>query len=111
MYKLMTLSVVLVALALAPVLGGVSAEGTLREPMNAIEASELSEQLSAPPASERRQHAETSACDWACEACESDQGCQQTCTEIGDCGSTCGVMARCDAQHVWNDQACACVSR
>jgi hypothetical protein len=107
MYKLMTLAVVLVALALAPVLGGVSAEGTLREPMD---ASEASEQLSNPIA-QRRQADETPACDWACEACEADQGCQQTCTEIGDCGSTCGVMARCDGQHVWNDEACACVIR
>lgn len=107
MYKLMTLAVVLVALALAPVLGGVSGSGTSREPADV----DAREQASKRVAAERAQIAETMTCDWACEACEADQGCQQVCTEVGDCGSTCGVMARCDAQHVWSDDACACVSR
>lgn len=107
MYKLMTLAVVLVALALAPVLGGVSGDDTLRQ------RSDVSGQTSAPIAAERAraQIDQTPSCDWACEACEADQGCQQVCTEIGDCGSTCGVMARCDAQHVWSDEACGCVTR
>jgi hypothetical protein len=105
MYKLMTLAVVLVALALAPVLGGVSPDDTPREP------ADVSEQASVQVAVERRPSDETVTCDWACEACEADQGCQQVCTEIGDCGSTCGVMARCDAQHVWSDQDCGCVAR
>jgi hypothetical protein len=105
MYKLMTLAVVLVALALAPVLGGVSGGDRPRELVDVREPS------SAPTAAERAQIAETLTCDWACEACEADQGCQQVCTEIGDCGSTCGVMARCDAQHVWSDETCACVTR
>jgi hypothetical protein len=105
MYKLMTLAVVLVALALAPVLGGVSGSGTTGDLVDA------SEQLTASRTVDPAPNDETLTCDWACQACESDQGCQQICTEIGDCGSTCGVMARCDAQHAWSDEACACISR
>jgi hypothetical protein len=101
MYKLMTLAVVLVALALAPVLGGVSGNGTSHGQLDP------SQQLSAPRTVDPGQ---ALTCDWACQACESDQGCRQICTEIGDCGSTCGVMASCDAQHAWSDEACACVS-
>ena len=113
MYKLMTLAVVLVALALAPVLGGVSGNGTPRERVDVgvgVSVGER-EQASVQVAAERAQIAEAMSCDWACEACEPDQGCQQVCTEVGDCGSTCGVMARCDAQHVWSNDACACVPR
>jgi hypothetical protein len=104
MYKLMTLAAVLVALALAPVLGGVSDDRALRDP---IDMSRASVQV----ATEHATSDETLTCDWSCQACASDQGCQQICSEIGDCGSTCGVMARCDAQHVWSDDACSCVVR
>jgi hypothetical protein len=105
MYKLMTLTAVLVALALAPVFGGVSADD---RPGGSVDVREpASERLAA----ERAQIDESLTCDWTCQACEADQGCQQICTELGDCGSTCGVMARCDAQHEWSDEACACVIR
>lgn len=106
MYKLMTLAVVLVALALAPVLRGVSAGDELRDPMSAAEQASVRVEADDPVEID-----ETLTCDWACQACEPDQGCQQVCIEIGDCGSTCGAMARCDAQHVWSDDACACVMR
>jgi hypothetical protein len=105
MYKLMTLAAVLVALALAPVLGGVSDDRALRDPVDASRA--RVHPIEAEPAPS----GEAPTCDWSCETCEPDQGCQQICSEIGDCGSTCGVIAHCDAQHVWSDEACSCVGR
>lgn len=105
MYKLMTLAVVLVALALAPVLGGVSGDGTPPESID------VREQTSPRIGAERPSTDASPTCDWTCQACEADQGCQQVCIEIGDCGSTCGAMARCDAVHVWSDEACACILR
>jgi hypothetical protein len=104
MYKLLSLATVLVALALAPVLSGIhqaeNPQGTARagasvEPVQRIIPAKAEEQ----------------SCDWSCRACEPEQGCKQLCTEIGDFGNSCGVTAQCDAQHVWSDDACACVSR
>jgi hypothetical protein len=106
MYKLLSLAAVLVALALAPVLGGMR---QAESPQGSVRVGEqLSKRVDAvvPDAVTDEQ-----ACQWACRACEPEQGCRQLCNEIGDCGSSCGVTARCDAQHVWSEDACACVSR
>ena len=114
MYKLMTLATVLVALALAPVLSGMGGDARPRDPSGAgdmarpIEvAGEAPEQD--PTSTNAPEDAKT--CEWSCRACEPDQGCRQFCTEIGDCGSTCGVTARCDSHHKWSDDACACIAR
>ncbi|PRP95233.1 hypothetical protein [Enhygromyxa salina] len=115
MYKLITLSTLLLGLALAPVLGGSvgqdrhgPARGDSLHPdyLDQLEHAErrvgdqTSAVLDAPVAS----------CEWRCEACEADQGCSQTCTEIGNCGSTCNVIARCDVGYAWDEASCSCVN-
>jgi hypothetical protein len=107
MYKLMTLAAVLVVLALAPVLTGMSA-AEAPQPMRGMGGQKASEP--AGPA-ELASPDELLACEWSCRACKAEEGCRQLCTETGDCGSTCGVMAQCDAQHAWREDACACVLR
>jgi hypothetical protein len=113
MYKLMTLATVLVALALAPVLSGMGRDDRPREPSGAGDMDQASGRTNESPTIGQNMNAAEQAqtCEWACQACDPDQGCRQLCTEIGDCGNTCGVTARCDAQHTWNDEACACVLR
>jgi hypothetical protein len=104
MYKLMTMASVLVILALAPVLTGMSRDEGPRD-MPGQRATHGAE-----PAEPARLH-DPLSCEWTCRACEPEQGCRQLCTETGDCGSTCGVMAQCDDRHAWSDDACACVLR
>jgi hypothetical protein len=106
MYKLLSLAAVLVALALAPVLTGIH---QAENPQGSVRVGEQSSERA--KAGESSASVEEQSCDWTCQACEPDQGCRQFCTEIGDCGSSCGVTAQCDAQHVWDDEDCACVSR
>lgn len=116
MYKLITLSTLLLGLALAPVLGGnveqrhggpaqsdsPYVDGALHDPSGAL-AGALAGDTAA------NMSIEASACDWRCEPCEPDQGCTQTCTEIGNCGTTCNVIARCDVGYVWDEGSCSCV--
>jgi hypothetical protein len=105
MYKLLSLAAVLVALALAPVLTGMHQAENPQGSVHVGEPLERAEKVDAGAKAEQQ------SCDWNCQACQPEQGCRQFCTEVGDCGSSCGVTAQCDAQHVWSDDACACVSR
>ncbi|KIG17197.1 hypothetical protein DB30_03510 [Enhygromyxa salina] len=115
MYKLITLSTLLLGLALAPVLGGSVGQDRTgpaqtdslhpdyhrdRVRIDRENSQGLSSQLDGPIAS----------CEWSCEACEPDQGCTQTCTEIGNCGSTCNVISRCEVGFAWDEASCSCVN-
>lgn len=114
MYKLMTFATVLVALALAPVLSGMSGDARPRDPSEAgevIEVRRADEVVAQQGVRADVTEEAAKTCEWSCQACEADQGCRQICTEIGDCGNACGVTARCDAQHEWSEEACACVGR
>ena len=48
-------------------------------------------------------------CAWACELCPAGQGCLRACTEVGDCGSSCPVVAQCVADYAWDELSCSCV--
>lgn len=115
MYKIMTVAALLVGLALAPVLGSEfradaftrGARGNAQPGSVKTDASKRGG-LTDPGAGEAD---EVSSCAWSCQACEPEQGCSQICTEVGECGSVCGVMARCDAGLRWDESVCACVTR
>jgi hypothetical protein len=109
MYKALTLVTLIAGLVAVPVLRGGSVDlGSDREQTRAPEvANQLTEQ--ATLGLHEPGPVELTSCEWACQACEAGQGCTQTCTEIGDCGSVCGVIARCEVGHRWDDSACACV--
>jgi hypothetical protein len=49
-------------------------------------------------------------CAWDCELCPDGQGCLRACTEIGDCGSSCNVVAQCMAGYGWDETSCSCVA-
>jgi hypothetical protein len=106
MYKLITLSTLLFGLALAPVLGG-----RVEQPRDGLgqDDSPYVSNLAGYPTTDPTLDAEFGTCEWRCEACEPGLGCIQTCTEVGNCGSTCSVIARCDADYVWNEDSCSCV--
>jgi hypothetical protein len=113
MYKLMTFATVLVALALAPVLSGMGGDARPRDPSGAgeVEVRRPSEAVSQQGVRAIEPEETNQTCEWSCRACAADQGCRQICTEIGDCGNSCGVTARCDARHEWSEDACACIAR
>ena len=108
MYKLITLATLLVGLALAPVLGG-SVEQEPRGPAQTDSLRVNHRILDRTPATAASE-LELGSCEWACEACEPGQACTQTCTEIGNCGSTCDVIARCNRGYVWDEGSCSCVN-
>lgn len=118
MYKIMTVAALLVGLALAPVLGSEfradaftpGARGNAQP--GSVETGASKRAAAGPSAGKGAAEAdEVSSCAWSCQACEPEQGCSQICTEIGECGSVCGVMARCDAGLRWDESACTCVTR
>lgn len=105
MYKVMTLGTLLVGLALTPFLSGEveSRRPPVEDPVVNSRAEQdgvVSEVEAAGPTKR--------ACEWSCAVCEPDQGCTQTCTEIGECGSTCGFVMECEPGLRWDEIACAC---
>lgn len=113
MYKLITLATLLLGLALAPVLRGSVAEDKL-DPMQTDwprDNDRVTDRVldHAGQSDDAATEVETSACEWRCEACEPGQACSQICTEIGNCGSTCDMVARCNAEFVWDETSCSCV--
>jgi hypothetical protein len=115
MYKFLTISTLLLGLALAPVLGGsVGQERTPSVHPDSLHPDHF-EQLDEQERHNVRDQsvqlvAAIASCEWRCEACEPDQGCSQTCTEVGNCGSTCDVVARCDVDYAWDEASCSCVN-
>lgn len=113
----MTVAALLVGLALAPVLGSEfradaftpGARGNAHP--GSVETG-ASKRAAGPRTAQGAAEADdVSSCAWSCQACEPEQGCSQICTEVGECGSVCGVMARCDAGLRWDESVCACVTR
>jgi hypothetical protein len=102
MYKIMTLSTLLLGLALAPVLSSVG-DATDNRPIHSIDTVATTEPMDELPADE------PSSCEWSCGACEPGQNCTQMCTEVGDCGNSCGVTAHCASGFGWDDASCSCV--
>lgn len=106
MYKISALLVLLLGLALAPVLSG----GIENKREQLQQSVGQTGEASAESTDETLSPAEVRACEWQCQPCESDEGCSQTCVEVGDCGSICSVVAQCDEKHLWDDASCTCVA-
>lgn len=105
MYKLMTLGTLLIGLALAPALSEAERATQPSENAGSAQIQSQAAKVQTTPV------VEPVSCEWSCRACEPGEGCLQTCTEIGDCGSTCDTLTRCDAEHVWSENSCACEAR
>lgn len=104
MYKVMTLGTLLVALALAPVLsGGVDPE---RKELPEVELP--SQDLPVVNEARAQSPEQARSCQWACSVCEEDQNCTHSCTEVGECGSSCGFIQQCHPGQVWNEANCSC---
>ena len=105
MYKLMTLGALLVGLALAPVLsGGIDPE---QKTLPKIERPAISASDQLSPTNDAAR-ASARSCQWECHVCEAEQDCANTCTEIGECGSSCGFIMQCKPGQNWNESNCAC---
>ena len=107
MYKLMTLGALLLGLALAPVLSGNGAQEE-QDDLVELSARQIDARVSSEQGVDQPVTQEARTCEWQCEVCEPEQGCSQVCTEIGDCGSACDMVAQCDAEHTWDESTCAC---
>jgi hypothetical protein len=108
MHKIVGVAALLLGLAIAPVLGGMGME--VKAPQLGPTSVEAPASAPERPDVEPSVVEQASACEWSCRACAADEGCKTLCTEVGDCGSVCGVTARCDDAHHWDEQACACVN-
>lgn len=111
MYKLLTISTLLLGLALAPFLSAQERQGPRRNAAVHPEhesANQVGDQVK-NQAIGTAVAVDSGTCAWRCAACEPGQGCSQICTEIGECGTTCNMISRCNAGYVWDEASCSCI--
>ena len=52
----------------------------------------------------------SNGCQTICKQCAPNQVCTQVCELVGNCGSSCTVLALCIQGYHWDDNACRCLS-